>query len=82
MYRQRKKQKKRRVATRRRNRQTGGFLNCYDFAYTVRDTVNQAAKVSPGVIKNSSNGINNLAQQRIDQSISKGGSLACFSQNS
>ena len=49
-------------------------MNRYDFAYTVRDTVNQAAKVSPGVIKNASNEIDNVAKQRIDQSISKGGS--------
>ena len=28
-------------------RQTGGFLNRYDFAYAGRDVVNQARKVAP-----------------------------------
>ena len=31
-------------------RQTGGFLNCYDFAYTGRDTVNQVGKIAPGIL--------------------------------
>ena len=31
-------------------RQTGGFLNCYDFAYAGRDVVNQVGKIAPGVI--------------------------------
>ena len=34
-----------------RRRQTGGFLNRYDFAYAGRDTVNQLGKIAPGVIK-------------------------------
>ena len=54
-------------------RQTGGFLNRYEFAYAGRDTVNQAAKVVPGVIKNASNEINNVEKQRIDQIISQDG---------
>ena len=66
MYRQR------RVVYWKRKKQAGGFLNRYDFAYTGRDTVNQAAKVVPGVIKNASNEINNIAKQRIDQIISQG----------
>ena len=48
------------------------FLRCYDFAYASRDTVNQAAKVAPGVIKAATND-NNIAKQRIDQIISQGG---------
>ena len=57
----------------RRKRQTGGFLNCYDFAYTGRDIVNQAAKVVPGVIKGATKEIDNIAQRRINQIISQGG---------
>ena len=40
-----------------------GFLNHYDFAYAGRDTVNQATKVAPGVIKNASNEINKTVKQ-------------------
>ena len=42
MYHQRKKKqkRKRRVVYRKQKRQTGGFLNRYDFAYAGRDTVN------------------------------------------
>ena len=53
-----------------------GFLNCYDFAYADRDTVNQAAKVTPGVIKSASNEINNVAKKRINQIITQGGKEA------
>ena len=56
-----------------KKRQRGGFLNCYDFAYTGTDVVNHAAKVAPGVIKNASNEINNVGQQRTDQMIKQGG---------
>ena len=48
-------------------------MNRYDFAYAGRDTVNQAAKVAPSVIKNARNEINNIAKQRIDQIISQDG---------
>ena len=51
----------------------GGFLNCYDFTYVDRDTVNQAAKVATRVIKNTSNEINNVAKQRINQIITQRG---------
>ena len=54
-------------------RQRGGFLNRYDFAYAGRDTVNQAAKVTLGVIKAAADDINRIAEQRINQIISKGG---------
>ena len=61
MYRRRKNQKrKRRVVYRKQKWRTGGFLNRCDSAYAARDTVNQAAKVAPGVIKNVSNKINNI----------------------
>ena len=57
----------------RKKKQTGGFLNWYDFAYAGRDTVNQTTKVAPGVIKNSSSEINNTATERINQSIADRG---------
>ena len=47
-------------------------MNHYDFAYTGRDVVNQASKVAPGLIKNASNEINKMAEQRINQIISQG----------
>ena len=37
------------------------------------ETVNQAAKVDPGVIKAAKDDINKIAEQRINQIISKGG---------
>ena len=49
--------------------QKGGFLNRYDFAYADRDTVNQVGKIAPGLIKNASNEIHNVAQQRIKNQI-------------
>ena len=36
----RKRQRKRKAVHRREKRQTGGFLNRYDFAYAGRDVVN------------------------------------------
>ena len=51
-------------------RQRGGFLNCYNFAYAGRDTVNETAKVAPGVIKAATNDINKIAKQKINQIIS------------
>ena len=50
-----------------------GVLNYYDFAYAGRDTVNQAEKLALGVIKSSSNEINNVAQKKINQIIAQGG---------
>ena len=61
----RKKQKSR--------RQVGGFLNCYDFAYAGRDTVNQVGKVAPKIISQATGEINKIAQQRIDLAIRSGG---------
>ena len=68
-----RQERKRRVVSRKRKRQAGGFLSCYDFAYVGRDTVNPAAKVAPGIIKGATNNINNIAKQRIDQITSQGG---------
>ena len=53
----------------------GEFLNCYDFSRGMagRYTVNQAAKVVPGVIKNAGNKISNIAKERINQIITLGG---------
>ena len=52
--------------------QTGGFLSRYDFAFSVRDTVNQAAKVAQGVIKAATNDIDRTAKERINQVTSQG----------
>ena len=74
MYCAKRRQKRKRKVTRQETRrQTGGFLNRYEFAYAGRDTVIQAAKVSPSIIKGETNEISNIAQQRIDQIISHGG---------
>ena len=50
-----------------RRRQTGGFLNRYDFAYAGRDTVNQLGKIAPGVFKIASGQIDEIAKKRIEQ---------------
>ena len=63
-----KKKKRRRPSQKNSNkkrcRQCGGFLNGYGFAYPGHDTVNQAAKVSPGVIKATGNNTNTIATDR------------------
>ena len=56
-----------------RCRQTDGFLNRYDFAYTGRDTVNQLGKITPGIIKNASGQIDEIAKKRIEQIIKQRG---------
>ena len=53
-------------------RQTGRFLNRYNFAYAGRDVVNQADKVAPKLINQVTGEINKIAQQRIDQVIRSG----------
>ena len=50
-----------------RRRQTGGFLNRYDFAYAGRDVINQAGKIALDIINQAMGEINKIAQQRIDQ---------------
>ena len=57
----------------RSRRQTGGFLNRYDFAYTGRDIVNQVGKLTPKMISQATGEINKIAQQRIDQVVRPGG---------
>ena len=54
-------------------RQTGGFLNRYDFAYAGRDVINQAGKVAPKIISQAVGEINKIAQQRIGQIIRSSG---------
>lgn len=54
-------------------RQRGDFFNRYDFNYAGRDNVNQVGKLAQRLIKNPSSKINNIAQQRIKQTISQGG---------
>ena len=53
-------------------RQTGGFLNRYDFAYAGRDTINHVGKIAPGIMNKATSDINKIAQQRIDQAIRTG----------
>ena len=48
---------------RKKRRQTGGFLNRYDFAYAGRDVVNQVGKIAPGIINRATGEINKIAQQ-------------------
>ena len=57
----------------KKRRQTGGFLNRYDFAYAGRDVVNQAGKIAPGIINKATSDINKIAKERIDQVIKTGG---------
>ena len=64
---------KHKTRKRKNKRQYGGFLNRYDFAYAGRDTVNQAAKVAPEMIKAATNNLNKIAEQRLNQIISQGG---------
>ena len=53
----------------KRQRQKGGFLNRYDFAYTGRDTINQAFKnldiSATALIQNLKGELNDVLQQRI-----------------
>ena len=65
--------RKRHITNRRRKRQLGGFLNRCDFAYAGRDTVSQAAKVAPGVIKLAKSNLNAAATDRINQITTEGG---------
>ena len=54
-------------------RQTGGFLNRYEFAYAGRDVVNQAGKVAPENISQATGNINKIVQDGIDQVTRTGG---------
>ena len=65
MRRKIKRQKKR--ARRKNQRQKGGFLNRYDYAYAGRDTINQAFKnldkTAPALIQNLKGELNDVLQQ-------------------
>ena len=54
-------------------RQTGGFWNRYDFSNAGRDVVNQAGIVAPKTISQATGEINEIAQDRSDQTIRSGG---------
>ena len=54
-------------------RQTGGFLNRYNFAYAGRDTVNQVRKIAPKIITKATSDINKIAKDRIDHIARTGG---------
>ena len=70
------RRKSRRLDRKRKKWLLGGFLNRYDFVYAAKGTVNQAANVAPGVIKNAGNEINSITKERINQIITKGGKEA------
>ena len=57
----------------KRRSQRGGFLNRYDFAYAGRDTVNQVGKTVSGIIKQATDQIDKIVQDRINQVIRSGG---------
>ena len=61
---------KRRATGRKRKTQRGGFFNRYDFTYAGRGTVNQAAKVAPNIIKNATKDLDEMAKNRINQTVS------------
>ena len=54
-------------------RQTGGFLNRYNFAYAGRDTVNQVRKIALKIITKATSDINKIAKDRIGQIVRTGG---------
>ena len=62
-----------RILPEKKTRQTGGFLNRYDFAYTGGDTVNQVGKIAPKIITKATSDINKIAEDRIDQIVRTGG---------
>ena len=69
--------KKSKRLNKRLKRQTGGFLNRYDFAYAGRDTVNSAVKHldyrAPIVLKKVSGKADEILQRRISQLIKESG---------
>ena len=72
MYHRKRRPRKRvnRCIRRKRKTQSGGLLSKYDFEFASRDTVNQAAKVAPGVIKAATSDIDRIAKEQINQVIS------------
>ena len=69
--------RKRQIQRCRRRKQRGGFLNGYDFAYAGTDTANTAMKnverIPPELMKQLSDQVNQVAQQRIQLIIDQGG---------
>ena len=63
---------KRLLSEKKNSRQTGEFLNRYDFAYNGRDTVNQVGKIAPKIITKATSDINKIAKERIDQIVRSG----------
>ena len=61
------------TSRKKKSRQTGGFLNRYDFAYAGRDTVNQLGKIAPKITTKATSDINKIAKKRIDQIVRSGG---------
>ena len=66
--------------TLQKKKKIDGFLNCYHFAYTGRDTANiaisQLNRIALGLIRKTSNlesEIDQIAQRRIKQVINQGG---------
>ena len=62
-----------RSGKKRKKKQTGGFLNRYDFTYAGRDVVNQAGKIALDIINKATSDINKIAKDRIDQVNKNGG---------
>ena len=65
------------VRRRKQIKQTGGWLNKYDFAYAGRDTVNRTVKHldyrAPIILKKVSGKTDKVLQRRISQIIKEGG---------
>ena len=57
----------------KKTRQTGGFLNRYEFVHAGRDIVNQVGKIAPKIITKPTSDINKIAKDRIDQTVRTGG---------
>ena len=55
------------------HRQTGVFLNRYDFAYAGRDVVNQVRKIAPAIINQAAGQTDKIAQDSINQAMRTGG---------
>ena len=57
----------------KKTRQTGGFLNRYEFVYAGRDIVKQVGKIAPKIITKPTSDINKIAKDRIYQTVRTGG---------
>ena len=61
------------TSRKKKTRQTGGFLNRYEFVYAGRDIVKQVGKIAPKIITKPTSDINKIAKDRIDQTVRTGG---------